>query len=129
LGIADRVTFTGAVAYSRVPELHNALDISVFPSIEDSESFGVSVVEAQACARPVIVSRIGGLPEVVREQETALIVPPRDAGALAAALGELIRDPERARAMGRAGREHVLKHYDLAQCVQLLERYYDGLVE
>jgi glycosyltransferase involved in cell wall biosynthesis len=127
LGIAAQVEFTGPVEYARVPEMHDALDIAVFPSIEDSESFGVAVVEAQACARPVIVSRVGGLPEVVREDETGLVVPPGNPEALAEALRKLIGDRERARAMGRAGRRHVELHYDLARCVELLEGHYARL--
>jgi L-malate glycosyltransferase len=127
LGIADEVTFAGRVPYARAPEMHNALDIAVFPSIEDSESFGVSAIEAQACARPVIVSRVGGLPEVVVEGKSALVVPPRDPGALAAAIGELLDSPARAAAMGRAGREHVMRNYSLGYCVDLLEGYYARL--
>src|SRR5262249_55016845 len=83
-----------------VHQVHQELDIAVFPSIEDSESFGVSAVEAQACARPVIVSRVGGLPEVVRENTTGLVVPPRDEVGLAQAILRLLEDPRLARRPG-----------------------------
>jgi glycosyltransferase involved in cell wall biosynthesis len=127
LGIAPAVTFAGRVPYARAPEMHNSLDIAVFPSVEDSESFGVSVIEAQACARPVVVSRVGGLPEVIIEGETGLIVPPRDARALASAIGLLLDDPARAAAMGLAGRRHVTANYDLGACVDTLEGHYAKL--
>lgn len=124
LEISDATTFAGRIEYSQASKMHNELDIAVFPSIEDSESFGVSVIEAQACERPVIVSNVGGLPEVVRVGESAIVAPARDTTALAQAICELASDPVRAAAMGRAGRKHVIENYDLDHCVELLESYY-----
>jgi glycosyltransferase involved in cell wall biosynthesis len=128
LGVDSDVTFTGAIEYARVHEMHRKLDIAVFPSIEESESFGVSVVEAQASARPVIVSRVGGLPEVVRDGQTALIVAPRNPDQLADAILILLNDPGLARRMGDAGRQHVLERYDIERCVDLLEQQYQVLI-
>lgn len=128
LGLRDTVTFTGSIEYSKVHEVHQQLDIAVFPSVEDSESFGVSVIEAQACARPVIVSRVGGLPEVIGEGRTGLVVPPRDKVALARAIGTLLEDPQRARALGEAGRAHVCATYGLEHSTDLLEGEYRQLV-
>ncbi|MBB6091604.1 glycosyltransferase involved in cell wall biosynthesis [Povalibacter uvarum] len=127
LGIEGRTVFAGRVDYARTPEMHSALDIAVFPSVEDSESFGVSVIEAQACATPVIVSNVGGLPEVVLEGESAIVVPPRDVEALSNAIGKLATAPALRSAMGEAGRRHVVDNYELERCVDLLDRFYAQL--
>ena len=65
-----------------------------------------------ACGTAVVASRIGGIPEVVVDGETGSLVPPEDPYALAAALNELARDPDRAEAMGRAGRERAISEFD-----------------
>jgi starch synthase len=76
------------------------------------EPLGIVNLEAMACGTAVVASRIGGIPEVVVDGETGLLVPPEDPYALAAALNELARDPERAEAMGRAGRERAIAEFD-----------------
>jgi glycosyltransferase involved in cell wall biosynthesis len=122
LGIAERTEFAGAVPHADVPRWLNRLDIYAAPSRLDSESFGVAVIEASACALPVVVSDAGGLPEVVRDGETGLVVPRDDVPALQAALLRLVQDaPLRAR-LGGAGRAHVMRSYAWAHCVDLMER-------
>jgi glycosyltransferase involved in cell wall biosynthesis len=81
-------------------------------SVTDDESFGVAMIEASACARPVVSTRVGGVPEVVRDGETGILVPPRDIAAAAGALESLARSPELRHRMGRAGREFVVDTYD-----------------
>ena len=129
LGLNDVTEITGPVPYAEVHLMHQRLDVAVFPSIDESESFGVSVVEAQACERPVIVSRVGGLPEVVEEGRTALVTPPRDVPALAAAIETMVLNRSYASAMGRAGRERVARMYDLNVCARQLEDHYDKLAQ
>lgn len=129
LGLTQVTEITGPIPYSEAHKAHQRLDIAVFPSVEDSESFGVSVVEAQACERPVIVSRVGGLPEVVEEGRTAIITPPRDVPAIAAAIEFMIHHRSAAAAMGKAGRERVVREYDLQLCVRKLEDHYSRLIE
>ena len=77
-----------------------------------AEAFGVAALEAQACGLPVVASNVGGLPEVVRDGETGLLVPPEAPQALAAALMTLIQDPQLRADMGRNGREWVLERYE-----------------
>ncbi|MHB8648374.1 MAG: glycosyltransferase, partial [Thermomicrobiales bacterium] len=67
--------------------------------------------EASACARPVVATRFGGFPEVVRDGETGVLVPPRDPRALADAIRGMLHDCQRARAMGIAGRAHVVANF------------------
>jgi len=121
LGIAERTEFTGRVDYEQIHRHQQELDIAVFPSVEDSESFGVAAVEAQACGVPAVVSRVGGLPEVVEDGVTGLVVPKRDPDALAAAIARLVLDEPLRRAMGLAARERVLRDYSLDHCRSRLE--------
>lgn len=122
LGIAARTEFVGAVTHIDVPTWLNRLDIYVAPSRQ--ESFGVAVIEASACALPVVVSDVGGLPEVVRDGETGLVVPRDDVPALQAALQRLVRDAALRDRLGRAGRAHVVRTYEWGHCIELMERCY-----
>jgi glycosyltransferase involved in cell wall biosynthesis len=92
-----------------VPNVLKSLDLFVLPTHE--EALGTSFLEAQAMGVPVIGTRVGGVPEAVRENETGLLVPAHDPAALAAAILALARDPDRRRAMGSAGREWVLAEH------------------
>ena len=92
LGVSGRVSFLGSVPRLELPALmqqHHALVASSYAS----ETFGIGLVEAQACGLPVIASRFGGFVEVVSEGQTGLFYPPRDAAALAACIRMLINDP------------------------------------
>ena len=107
LGITPRVCFTGAL--SNDPNLHHFFDVSVLPSL--SEAFPNSVVEAMAAARPVIASRVGGVPDAVEEGVSGLLVPPGDDDALADALQRLVNDPDERHRMGNAGRLRAERLY------------------
>jgi glycosyltransferase involved in cell wall biosynthesis len=98
LGIADRVEFLGML--DQAQDLIGRADIVVVPSTW-GEAAGLSVVEGMAGGKALVVTDVGGIPEQIGSSGCAIIVPPGDAGALAGALGELIRDPERRREMGR----------------------------
>jgi glycosyltransferase involved in cell wall biosynthesis len=128
LGVEGVTRFLGRISNEEVDEVYRGFDVAVFPSIEDSESFGVSAVEAQACGIPVIASRVGGLPEVVAEHRSGLIVPPCNEHELASAIGELLVDSARRSQMGAAGRQHVATQYDLEHCVEELQRQYASLL-
>ena len=75
------------------------------------EPLGIVNLEAMACGTAVVASRTGGIPEVVAEGETGLLVPPDDPASLAEALNALLRDPDRARAMGQAGRKRAVAEF------------------
>jgi glycosyltransferase involved in cell wall biosynthesis len=128
LGIAPRTEFAGAVAHADVPAWFHRLDIYAAPSRLDSESFGVAVIEASACALPVVVSDVGGLPEVVRDGETGLIVPRDDVPTLQAALKRLVLDGALRARLGQRGRAHVEREYAWGHCVDLMERCLERVV-
>lgn len=109
LGLRDRVRFLGQVA--AVPELLAAADVVVLPSLQ--EGLGVAAIEAMAAGRPLIVSRAGGLPEVVGDGVAGLLVEPGDAAGLAAALRRVARDPATARALGDAGRARARERFSV----------------
>lgn len=107
------------------PELTGAVDVAVTPSVW-AEAFGLASLEAMAYGVPVVASRVGGLPEIVRDGETGLLVPPRDENALVVALRRLLRDPDEARAMGQRGqviaREVFGRQRQIASLVPVVRR-------
>jgi glycosyltransferase involved in cell wall biosynthesis len=121
LGIAGAVAFLGA--RPDVERWYNAMDVVVAPSVY-SEPFGLVVAEALACGRPVIASRIGGIPEIMTGPLDEFLVPPNDVAALAAALRRLIGDPQRRAQAGRIGRDVVENNFGVALFLDRLERIF-----
>lgn len=119
--------FTGKIAFDDVPDYHNMLDISVF--VSHSESFGVAVIEASACKKPVVVSNVGGLPEVVEDGVTGIIVPDADAKATAQAIERLLLDKVLASSMGEAGRARVKELYDWENNVKQMLGIYKSVIQ
>lgn len=120
LGLGRSVIFTGFLL-DVVPALR-AADVCVLPSLK--EGLSLSVVEAMAAGKPVVASRVGGLPEVVLPGETGLLVPPGDPEKLAAALHHLLTQPEAARQMGEAGRLRAAECFNLEDMVTRTEEVY-----
>ena len=124
LGLEQRVIFTG---FQRdVLPFVLAADVFVLPSIQ--EGLSLSALEAMALGKPVVACRVGGTPEVVVDGETGLLVAPGHPRELAAALERLLADPEKARAMGEAGRRRAREAFDLEQMVTKIERIYRDLI-
>ena len=96
-----------------VGELLAAADVFVLAS--DSEGLPMSVLEAMAAGLPVVASAVGGVPELVREGETGMLVPPRDSAALAGAIRRLVEDPALRDRLGAAGRQRVEREFSLAR--------------
>lgn len=126
LGVQHRVEFAGRIHHAEMPAALQQLDIFVAPSRQ--ESFGVSVLEASACAKPVVASRVGGLPEVVQHGVTGLLVPPNDVPALAAALKQLVQDAPLRAALGAAGRLMVEERYRWDACVGTMLAAYREII-
>lgn len=129
LGIGQQVRFVGAVPHAEVPHWLNRFDIYVAVSRLDSESFGVAVLEASACSVPVVVSDAGGLPEVVIDGVSGLVVARENANALADALRRLIASAELRRSMGKAGRERVQRCYEWQGSVDGMLTCFESVVE
>jgi glycogen synthase len=105
---AERITARGFVEHRAVPALLASLDVLVLPSAY--EEMGSVLVEAMASGLPVVASAVGGIPEVVRDGETGLLVPPGDVAALTAALDRLAADPELRSRLATGARERALAY-------------------
>lgn len=128
LSVSDVVSFYGKVPHDEVPRYMTEMDIFVMPSVHESETFGIAAVEAQAMGIPVVATRIGGVPEAVLENRTALLVPPRDPEALAQAVVRLIEEPALRRSMSRKGRCFVERSYDWRRNAGRVEALYARLL-
>lgn len=110
-----------------IPEVMAALDVLVLPSTR-TEAIPQVVAQALAVGTPVVGTRFGGIPEIVRDGETGILVPPNDPGALARAIARLLAEPARARAMARAGQAMVHRELTLEQAMaRTLAVYADAL--
>lgn len=125
LGIGKDVIFTGFRA--DVPEIMAAIDILVLPSID--EPFGRVLIEAMACAKPIVATKGGGVPEIVRDRETGLLVPIKDPHAISVAVIGLLKDKKRAREMGLAGRKIAEEVFDIEKKIKRMENIYNELLE
>jgi len=122
--LSGHVVLTGA--RHDVLACMEAMDVVLHAS--DREPFGRVLIEAMAIGRPVIAPREGGPLLIVVDGETGLLVPPRDAGALADALLALLADPARRAAMGRAGRARVDAVFDIRHHVRAMEALFDEVL-
>lgn len=109
LGIEDVVRFAGFQELGALLELLQRCTLVVLPS--RAESFGISILEAMAVGKPVVATRVGGIPEIVTEGETGLLVPPEDEEALCAAMHGLLRDRGLRAKLAQTGRACVVEHF------------------
>jgi glycosyltransferase involved in cell wall biosynthesis len=126
LNLHERVTFAGDTPHERVPEMLASFDIFAMPSTW--EGFGVSALEASAMELPVVGSNIHGIPDVVVDGETGMLVPPADPTRLAAAIARLAGDPALRKKMGAAGRSYVASRYRWQDNARLMEDLYARMV-
>jgi glycosyltransferase involved in cell wall biosynthesis len=103
-------------------------DLDVVLLTSRNEGSPVALIEAAAAGLPVVATDVGGVRSVVRDGETGLLVPSGDPDAAAAALRELLGDPDKMQAMGRAGRSHVLSAFDKSRLLRDISRLYSDLV-
>lgn len=119
--------FQALGARADVPALMAAFDVLVVPSV--NEGMGRVVLEAGAAGVPVVASRVGGIPDIVRDGGTGLLVPPRDSAAIADAVTRIAGDPDGRRAMGERARAAVDPHYSLENMVAKIEAIYEEVLD
>jgi glycosyltransferase involved in cell wall biosynthesis len=124
LGLAGRVRFLGQ--RRDIPDLLAALDIFVLPS--HSEGVSLALLEAMAAGLPVIATKVGGLPEVVRDGENGLLIPPQDSAALAQALARLLADQDLAKKLGENARRDVAANFSLERLGRQINEIYEELI-
>lgn len=122
LGITHSIVFTGR--REDVPAVTAALDLSVLPSYREAQ--GLSVLEAMALSRPVVASRVGGIPEMIEDGVSGLLVPPNDCDALAAAIIRLLTDHPLADMIAKRGHDVVHERFCIEQMVSSVESIYDA---
>ena len=124
-GVAEHVVFTEGVPGDELPAHHALADVFAMPCRTrgaglDVEGLGIVFLEASSTGVPVVAGRSGGAPETVRDGETGLVVDGWDVGAIAAAVGDLLAEPDRAARMGEAGRRWVVDNWQWSSKAQRL---------
>jgi glycosyltransferase involved in cell wall biosynthesis len=122
LGVADRVRFIGAIPFDGMPALIRRCAVFCLPTL--AEAFGISLLQAMSSGKPVVSCAVGGVPEVVEDGGSGLLVPPRSAARLAEALVRLLRDPELRGEMGNRGRRLCEEKFDWEIVLDRVEQIY-----
>jgi glycosyltransferase involved in cell wall biosynthesis len=123
-GVSDRVIFTGSIE-NPLAILERA-EVVVLPSL--SEGLPIALLEAMAIGRAVVASNVGGIPEVVKDGETGLLIPPADAQALSAAIVRLLQDAPLRTSLGERARAHVARHWSSQRMVDCTAAVYDEVL-
>ena len=121
LNLKDQVLFYPVI--SKATEMLALFDVFILPSIE--EGLGLSIMEAQACGLPVVASSVGGLVSLVEHEKTGLLVPPKDAPALASAVIRLLQDKVFAQRLGEKAREFINREFSLEKMIQQTINMYE----
>jgi glycosyltransferase involved in cell wall biosynthesis len=124
LGVSDRIRFLGR----RGDALSFIAACEVYVNPADVEGLPVTILEALALARPVVATSVGGVPGIIRDGETGLLVPPGDPDALAKGISWMVDNPETAAAYGASGRELIEARYGIERMVRETEAVYDGVL-
>lgn len=124
LGVQEKVLFAGKVDYQDLPRYYAAATMGVLPSTSRLEAFGIAALEAMATGKPVVLSRMPGMQEVIENEGTGLLAEPMDPQDLAAKIARIAADPKLAEAMGLRGRQRIVERFTLAKVVDALEDVY-----
>jgi glycosyltransferase involved in cell wall biosynthesis len=127
LGLNHHVRFLGYQPRSSVARLLNQCSLFVLPS--RSEPFGIAVIEALACGKPVVATAVGGIPEIIEQGTNGILVQPDDAPALAAAIRRVLGDANLQQRLGRAGRQRVIDAFRVQHTGERYARAYEELLE
>ena len=126
LRIGDNVIFEGLVPHMQMPRYYQRCDVFCFPTL--GEPFGKAVIEAMACAKPVIASSIGGPAEIIQNQKTGLLVPPAQPKILATRITELLADKTKIKQMGANARKTVIEKYSWEKISETYHSMYKNLI-
>ncbi len=126
LDLKDSVEFLGRIPLNQVAEVFNTFDIAVFPSLR--ESFGVAAIEAQSCEVPVIVSNVGGHPEVVIDGETGIVINPKSPEEIRDAILKLLEDEKLRENIGKKGRKFIKENYEVNSNFNDIDKIYKKIL-
>lgn len=128
LGVSGAVTFESRVDWTRLVELYRQAQVAVVPSLY--EGFSLPAAEAMSCGTPLVATNTGAIPEIAgTDGETALLVPPKDAGTLASAIGALLDDEILRRRIGAAGRRRVLDRFTWKAAAEATVDHYRSAID
>lgn len=125
LGIDKITTWLGFISQEEAATEWANMDVAIIPSTLESESFGVSAVEAQACATVVVISDIPGLMEATKPGTTSIVVDRNHPEQIASNIEKLYYDTDRRIEYAKAGRDYVLLHYELDACFSKIEKMFE----
>lgn len=128
LKLNDRIILAGEVPNSELPQYYSACDIFVLPSVSRLEAFGIVGLEAMASAKPVIISDIPGVREVIEEGVCGLLTEPMNPQDLGEKITKLLADPALMKKMGEAGKQKVLKEFTWEKVVAQTEEMYNNIL-
>ena len=121
------VEFLGSISRNRLPEYYSQADIFVLPSVY--EPFGIVILEAMAARLPVVASNVGGIPEIVKNNKTGLLMPSKEPKALASAIEALVDDAHLRKIMGAAGRRRVERYFTWERIAKKTLEIYENALE
>jgi glycosyltransferase involved in cell wall biosynthesis len=125
LGIGDRVNLTGRLSQRELVRLYNTCEVFVSPSLY--EGFGLPAAEAMACGAPVVATTAGAFPEVIEDEVSGLLVPPRDAAALGTALQRVRGDSFLRYKIGREARRRIREHFSWRETATRTHDLYEAV--
>lgn len=112
LNVHKNIIFPGRVSFDELVGLYYVSDVYVHPSINDQETFGIALIEAMVCEKPVVATAVGGPKEIIeREKNVGILIPPKDPHAIADAVIKLLEDPIKANEIGKNARKYVESAY------------------
>ncbi|MEW5718627.1 MAG: glycosyltransferase family 4 protein [Chloroflexota bacterium] len=130
LGVSDRVTWLSGIPDAELARLYGACNVFAHPSIVDrtgdTESVGTVLMEAMSYARPIVATNVGGIPDVIEDGVTGLLVPEKNPRALADAITRVLRDDALARRLGTAARARIQSRVNWDQTIDDIVAVYSG---
>lgn len=111
LNLKHKVIFAGYVKENMLPFYYRGADVTVLPPFIDSEGFGMTLIEANACGKPVIGTNVGGIPHVIKDGYNGILVTPKDVNALTKAIIHILKNPDLTKKLGKNGRDLVTARY------------------
>lgn len=123
-GLQEKIIFSDPVSDLALPKYYNLADVVVLPSIDRSEAFGITLIEAMACGKPVVASNLPGVRSVIDQGQTGFIFEVKQEGDLANWVNKLFADNELRNKIGQAGREKVEKFYNQDILIKKMENLY-----
>lgn len=124
LGVSQHVHFIGF--RKDIPQILSIIDILIVPSLW--EGLPLTILEAMLAGKPIIATRVGGIPEAIKEGKSGILVPPRDVDALRDSVLELLKSPEKRKELGEGGKQRALQYFDIERMVRDYTGVYDECI-